>query len=74
MDLLKLFSFFLSFFNVIFKTTSVSTGSLARLSRVEWDIDSESQRVQSEFVSFISSVLTDVHRKREEEEITLLKE
>ena len=50
------------------------TGSLARLSRVEWDIDSEGQRVQSEFVSFISSVLTDVHRKREEEEITLLKE
>lgn len=49
------------------------TGPLARLSRVEWDIDLEGARVQSEFASFISSVLVDIYRKREEEEITILK-
>ncbi|KAI9553179.1 hypothetical protein GHT06_021073 [Daphnia sinensis] len=53
---------------------TIKMGSLARLSRVEWDIDADGPRVQNEFVSFMSSVLLDVRRKRDEEEITILKE
>ena len=56
---------------MFFKT---QPGSMARLSRVEWDIDSDSHRVHNEFCSFMSSVLLDMRRKREEEEITILKE
>lgn len=54
--------------------TTDLTGTLARLSRVEWDIDSDGHRVQNEFSSFMSSVLLDIRRKREEEEITILKQ
>lgn len=56
------------------RRSTLFSGSLARLSRVEWDIDVDGPRVQNEFVSFMSSVLLDVRRKREEEEITILKE
>lgn len=50
------------------------SGTLARLSRVEWDFDVEGPKVQTEFASFVNSVIIDVHRRREEEEITILKE
>lgn len=49
-------------------------GTLARLSRVEWDIDTEGPKVQSEFASFINAALIDLKRSRDEQEITILKE
>lgn len=49
-------------------------GPLARLSRVEWDIDQDGARVHAEFASFVSSVVSDLRRKREEDEITILRE
>ncbi|EFX83996.1 hypothetical protein DAPPUDRAFT_239205 [Daphnia pulex] len=39
---------------------TIKMGTLARLSRVEWDIDSDGHRVQNEFSSFMSSVLLDI--------------
>ena len=50
----------------------LNTGSLARISRVEWDIDVEGLKARNEFSSFVNSVLMDIRKKREEEEITLL--
>ena len=49
-------------------------GSLARICRVEWDIDEEGPKVLAEFGAFIDSVLNDMHSKREEQEMTILKQ